>query len=696
MDMQVKVPRSLQGGSLLDAHRWVKSQMARSNPGGGADYSLVDSVGNPMTLSDIVRNNPADITVEIISGVGGVRSNPSLPLPADFVPSPDFARAGNFSNQLLPRDLDPALVERMVAQEGVFGAVNTLSILLTQRSAAEGISPTTAGLLYAHSAIPRENPGGKTPFLADAPKEMYDSEIMIHRYLDQHGINDIEKQSNMIKDAKMSAKYNLTQRNLDQFVTEVLAPFLGVASGNRGALRTINKISAGMSSAEKKEFANNFGKLMYLMPTKAEDFMKGREYGLVASTEFIYPVFAMRLLSDKDIDTLLEVAKKFPNNLAQDGKTIRLTNKQAKLIKNRTEIKWKTLLEKIPYIGGPVASMAIEGDAAEAKAALIKGKVPSKSKLISYIIESVNADSYRLRGGKQDSTFFFMRDIGGFYPSPPKTWPLQVCYAVMDAFLESLPDLVDIRDPLKNYESKISMEKLGNMTSDTRLASKDYKEMIYKDFTKTLTESPAKKETFLKGLGVSATDATAASTTPEKFSEFVFKNWSAQSVGLEFNADLGKSALEFFYDVVEIAKVKYDYEMTDDDMTFALTLIDYSIKKLFDDGASVVAPVALMTSIFGRSKAERVTESYERLMGEIASGRVSSGSTARAAILHLSSLQGIMDMILTDDATYPDKRAKQAEVDVVKRTYPPVGIAPVIAELGKKIIKATEDVIKTL
>jgi len=685
--MQVKVPKSLQGGSLLDAHKWVKSQMTRSNPGGSADYSLVDSVGNPMTLSDIVRNNPADITVEIISGVGGVRSNPSLPLPADFVPSPDFARAGNFSSQLLPRDLDPALVERMVAQEGVFGAVNTLSILLSKRSAAEGISPTTAGLLYAHSAIPRENPSGKTPFLADVAKEMYDSEIMIHRYLAQHDISSVEKQSNMIKQAKVSAKYNLTQRNLNQFVVEVLAPFLGVASGNRGALRTINKISAGMSSAEKKNFANNFGKLMYLMPTKAEDFMKGREYGLVASTEFIYPVFAMRLLSDKDIDTLLEVAKKFPNNLAEDGKTIRLSNKEAKLIKNRTEVKWKTLLEKIPFIGGPVASMAIEGDSAAAKASLMKNKVPPKSQLISYIIESINIDSYRFGSGDRDSKFFFMRDIGGFFPSPPERWPLAVCYAVMDAFLESLPDLVDIRDPLKNYKSKISMEALGKMTDSTVMSSDKFKDMTYGEYLDMMKKSDKDQEAFLKSLGVKATEAKSASASTEDFTKFVFGTWRARNIGLEFNADLGKSVLEFFYDVVEISKSKYNYEMSDDDMTFALTLIDYSIKKLFDDGASVIAPVALLTSVFGRKKAEQTTEAYQRLMEAIASGKIADGSIAKAAVFHLSAMQGLMDKIITDSA---DKATMLAEVAKVEAAYPPMGLSAVIAGLGKEVIDSAK------
>ena len=142
--MRATVPSSLQGGSLLDAHKWVKSKLARNNPGGTADYTLADSIGNPITLSDLVRNNPATIEVEIISGRGGVRNNPSLPLPTDFTPSADFVRGGNFSNQLLPRDLDPALVERMVAQEGIFGASQYANNSSKQAFIADGISPATA------------------------------------------------------------------------------------------------------------------------------------------------------------------------------------------------------------------------------------------------------------------------------------------------------------------------------------------------------------------------------------------------------------------------------------------------------------------------------------------------------------------------------------------------------------------------
>ena len=621
--MRATVPSSLQGGSLLDAHKWVKSKLARNNPGGTADYTLADSIGNPITLSDLVRNNPATIEVEIISGRGGVRNNPSLPLPTDFTPSADFVRGGNFSNQLLPRDLDPALVERMVAQEGIFGAVNTLTILLSKRSVADGISPATAGLLYAYSAVPRKNPSGKTPFLADAPKQMHDSEIMIRRYLDQeHGL-DIEQQTDIIGDTKVSAKYGLTLASLEQFVKEVLAPFLAIASGNRGAIRTMNKLSAGFEGQEKKDFANNFGKLMYLMPTKAEDFYVGREYALIASTEFIYPILAQRLLKPKEIDTLLEVAKKFPNNLDQSGKTLKLSSKAQKLIKNRVGRQpiWKRALAKIPFLGDLAPSIAVRGGSMHSKAQLVKGQNVDDEQLIAFIVDSINLDRYRAAGldAELPSRFIFMRDVGGFYPSPPRKWPPALIYSVMDAFLEALPQIVDIRSAGEDrLQSKVSLNLLGQMTDETNFLGKnpdeEYKSFTYKEFKDTLNKSDVVKKAFLVGLGVDGGTLDPVHTaTPEGFIAFVFAEWEPEVYTIDSKAGLGISIIELLYNAMDIARSKYEYEPTNDDITFALLLIDFSIKTLFDEGATGTALTATLTSIFGRDRTKDARNRMKKL-----------------------------------------------------------------------------------
>ena len=685
--------------------------MARSNPGGTSDYKLADSIGNPMTLSDLVRPNPADaeIVVSIVSGRSGVRSNPSLPLPTDFTPSPNFARSGNFSNQLLPRDLDPALVERMVAQEGIFGAVNTLTILLSKRSTADEISPTTAGLLYAYSAVPRTNPGGKTPFLADAPKEMYDSEIMIHRYLDDHGIKDVEKRSQIVGESKISAKYDLTRARLDQFVKEVLAPFLAIASGNRGAVRTINKISAGFDSEEKKNFANNFEKLMYLMPTKAEDFYKGREYALAATTEFIYPIRAMSLLTPTEIDTLLGVAKRFPNNLDTSGKRLKLNKKESKLIQNRVMVRagfWKTALQFIPYMTpyvkkfSPTVFKGMAGDSQEAKVKLSRGKVPDDEQLIAHIVEALNLDEFRFSSTKDTnpSKFIFLRDMGGYYPSPPKGWPPMLMYAIMDAFLDAIPEIVDIRDPSKNLESKVSMDFIRTLTDESILVSSaGFKDISFKDYKDTVVKSDVDREAYLTRLGVVATDAKTASADASKFTNFVFKNWSPTGLtSLNTSSELGKSVIELLYDVMELAKGKYDYTMSNDDLTFALIMIDYSIKTLFDDGASIAAPTALMTSIFGVKKTSAATTRYADFVKAVNSGALSA-SDAEASVTYLATVQALMDIYFDEaKADTTKKAASVVKALTLKTTIASSVTDPVVRNLCNKIITAMSGEINKL
>ena len=701
--MRATVPTSLQGGSLLDAHKWVKSKVARSNPGGSPDYKLADSKGNPLTLSDLISRNPGgEVTVEIISGRGGVRNNPSLPLPTDFTPSPNFARAGNFSNQLLPKDLDPALVERMVAQEGIFGAVNTLTILLSKRSTADGISPTTAGLLYAHSAIPRQNPGGKTPFLADAPKEMHDSEIMIHRYLNDNNIADIEKQSIAIGQSKISAKYDLTLARLEQFVKEVLAPFLAVASANRGAVRAVNKISAGFDSEEKKDFANKFGKLMYLLPTKAEDFYAGREYGLVATTEFIYPILAQRLLSSKEVDTLLGVASRFPNNLDSTGKQLKLSGKEMKLIKNRTAPRyWKSVLAQVPFISKLVPSIAVKGESQHAKGQIVSGKIPSDNQLISYIVDSINLEKYSDGGLKEvvPSKFLFMKNIGGYYPSPPKGWPPMLMYAIMDALLESLPEIVDIRntDDEDRFTSKVNFNITSTIADDTVFVPDDtevHKQFSYKEYKSAVIGTDPDREKLLKDIGI--TDPaliTSLKGDVDGFTKHIFENWKqAGRTTMNTSADLGKSVIELLYDALEIARGKYGYEPSNDDITFVLLMLDYSIKTLFDSGATATAFSASLSSIFGGKKVRDTTKRFSEFTEAVDKKTVLLGGGNEAAIAYLTGASALMSLYI-EQAQAGSNKAVIVKAERYLAELDASSIDATIKGYAKTIVK---DAIKTI
>ena len=59
--------------------------MARTNPGGSADYTLRSIDGSSLTLSDLVRGNPNPIEVEIVmAGYGGVSYPRGVP-PTDLL-----------------------------------------------------------------------------------------------------------------------------------------------------------------------------------------------------------------------------------------------------------------------------------------------------------------------------------------------------------------------------------------------------------------------------------------------------------------------------------------------------------------------------------------------------------------------------------------------------------------------------------
>ena len=637
------VPSSLSGGSLLDAHKWVKSKIARRNPGGTADYKLADSMGNPMTLSDLVRPNPlgdATIVVDIISGTGGVRSNPSLPLPTDFTPSPDFMRAGNFVNQLLPQDIDPTLVERMVAQEGIFGAVNTLTILLSKRSAGDKMSATTAGLLYAHSALPRKNPGGKTPFLADVVKENYDTEMMIHRFLNDQGYSDVEMRETMIESNQISAKYDLSKRNIEQFVEDVLAPFLAVASGNRGAIKTIYKKSKDLSKKDKETFRSDFEKLMYLLPTKSEDFYVGREYALAASTRFIYPMLAESLLSTKDISTLLGIAKKFPNNLDSMG-GIKLTREENKLIVNRAKTRgwFMTGVRRIPFgIGNQVIRLTDAVTSRRIGRELVsKGRLIKQSKVVKD--DEAEAIAQAITARKGGERFGFYKDMGGYFPTPPRGWPPQLIYAIMDAMLEALPDIIDLEDPTNNFESRVNMtlnqvaqdDTIGFPTSTALSAMPELQPIKWLDY-KTILADPNHntRENFLKTLKFASPPSP---TTPSVFMQLIEDNYEFdRQLQVKGKAVNGKSILELLYEALELAQSKYNYQPSDDDVRFALIILEFSIRKMFGNPGrsayrfdiSLLSSPAGVTNVFDESAKKLIRQAKAGRLANVSSDKIAS------------------------------------------------------------------------
>lgn len=163
MQMQI-VPSSLIGASLGEAHKWVREQMVFSNPGKPmADYTLKNQDGKAISLSDLTKGRASHVT--IVGAGSTTRKNPASPGElAGFMEIPKPMHRNRLT-ALTQDDITPALYNAMVNEYGLFGATQTLSILLTR--------PVSPSLHHTQ----------KTTNLIRARKG--ESLLPLHRYLPQ-------------------------------------------------------------------------------------------------------------------------------------------------------------------------------------------------------------------------------------------------------------------------------------------------------------------------------------------------------------------------------------------------------------------------------------------------------------------------------------------------------------------------------
>jgi hypothetical protein len=142
------VPNRLVGATLGQAHKWVREQMVHSNPRKPmTDYTLSNENGQRISLSDLTRGKASHVT---INGAGSVRSNPAHPAEiTGFMEIPKPMHANRLT-ALTQNQITPALYNAMVKEFGLFGATQTLSILLTRPiSPSLHHSQKTANLIRA-------------------------------------------------------------------------------------------------------------------------------------------------------------------------------------------------------------------------------------------------------------------------------------------------------------------------------------------------------------------------------------------------------------------------------------------------------------------------------------------------------------------------------------------------------------------
>ena len=462
--LRVSVPKDLMGSSLLKAHQWAKSQLARANPNGGAqDYTIQSVNGTPLTLSDLTNDSYDEVLL-----IGSVKNNPSKTTnyPAVY-PSFNYpsytrrpSRVGNRVPELLAEDIEPAMVERLVAQRGYFGALNLIVKLQNTSTRAEQYtSPKFASLLQKtanasrsvksnpgqvlYTSINNTNAGILTP--GEATRSFFEK---------QFGVEGPTATRKIVNFANEVRKYGLDDTvAFDNFVNEVLEPFLVVSTANVGLLKALRLPENSSYLLEKinKKSRNKYSvfedtpiyqKLMTYLPIKSQDFYEGIDYALVAHPYFAYEELAKVMVEKKFMDNLLSVLETAPTSFMKEGRS------RDKLVSTGAG-GMRARLSRLLKIGDQYLYDAIkEGQETVLRESKNKDQdtdIEALRELVSLDIADPDRFIKRLPGMANKVTL--VNGLAGFPTTPPPYWPRPIAYAVMDTIMENLQKiLIDVSE----------------------------------------------------------------------------------------------------------------------------------------------------------------------------------------------------------------------------------------------------------
>ena len=648
----VKVPSKLQGASLLGVHNWVKSQIAATNPGSALDYKLRDKTGNPMTLSDVSRNPGQEIFIEFDTPERSNPPNNLTMIPELEVDYPSLAQRGNNITSLLPGDINSAMATRIIAEQGLRRGLHTLNRLTIKKEDVRISSPTTAALMQMGEVI-RSNPSvrrnsSRTPFTQQTPIN-YSSERGLAEYLIETtnanlDFKDIKGVTPLVHNTKIAARYGLNERDIRQFARDVLADYLIAASSNRGLLRTLLRRMPSL-----REDKSTIQKIIYMFPQQPKPFYNGTQGVFVASSMFMYPFYAERALSDRDVNRIVQFARGYPNNIRGGDGQVRVPRGLVGLLGTM----------RIRGRGGIVRRFRsfIRGQrTVEASDDYLEADFNANGYLPT-ITDRLGQDPAVLISRLGTPRIFFFEDLGGFYPTPPPKWPTAIVYAIMDAFLENLPHLLDPTNPM---DARMSTARLAFFAEPSEpikitVGGKPL-EFNAEKLRKIQDDNPipagATREqynAFFAAMGLEEQATLASAQTQYTVTVNAIENAVRGAIAeggsalkmestLEFDTDRPKSVIELAYDVAEIAANKYDYNVRGDDFKFIMAVVYQSFTAL---QSRELAPTfgAIYGAVLGAGAAANLDAIQRRLEeGEV------YGEDANAVARQVLRIARVMDM----------------------------------------------------
>jgi hypothetical protein len=316
--MEHKVPKELNGATVLDAHQWVLSKLD-----GESEYSLMDETGKSITLSDLSRGTS---TVSITPN--GARHNPSASYAFKASVQPQ-KRGKQFNSRVVaPDGISPSILQAIEASHGTHAAVHMLSKMLSQRSYTHRLSPRGQRTLEAFviaDPVPavRRNPIG----LRETSQGLRMARVLGEptRVLDDTLLKEVEGYLNEASTGISHISANNQQFTL--FLSHVLRPYLIAVQANQQLLKYLNekliphmnrlidngrfkptaleaqglskikaKLTASTKDKLKKAIQKRYDVIVHRLATSPEDFYYGRNEALIAHPGFLLPQVPYMLL----------------------------------------------------------------------------------------------------------------------------------------------------------------------------------------------------------------------------------------------------------------------------------------------------------------------------------------------------------------------------------------------------------------
>jgi len=573
--MMHTVPKELRGATLGAAHKWVRTQTD------AREYALKNPSGETISLAELTNGSVVEVEI-----VGGPKKNPAHP--ATFT-----ARDYGINNRvnlthILPEEVSPALVSSLVQDHGLFGAVQSLSMLMSRplkedypvSAAAEEILRARAYTVEG-STLALRNPapygfgrsyGGR--FLG---QEIAAEDEAMRKYVEENITNKLENIS-------------LTEGEAKNFVNNSLAPFLLAAEANRQAVAYIRQYilpAAKKFGLRKGSLDREFDYMVKHMATDPADFYYGKEFAILAHPGFLFPQFGTVAFpvpsNSRDTVALARIndlflnagnPPKFAGNKfvrreaearkmrdAKNADAVKFLNQRISTPADSAPISWDFIKERLKKfdLAAIIRSVALSTQQVEEKYTSDTGAFVEAFKTLS----TKERNEVLKQTFEQSPEVLFVMDLQGMRPRP-HDWPDKLVLSTMEVFAQNRVNVEPV-DMLK--ESFSAGGGLGTVEVEGQEVNLDQAVEAFED-----------DEKLAKALGLSADEAAQATA---RFAKAMQQASKRGIVLKDLTLPKSKASLgDMMVSAVSLAITKHGYEASGEDIKFTTVLMVYALQNL--------------------------------------------------------------------------------------------------------------------